>query len=76
MKPEEIQETLMEHRFRLESYDRLFQQHNQELVALKESMTQLKDELGKVTNRLIIALIVVTALGENAMPILLKLTGG
>jgi chromosome segregation ATPase len=76
MKPEDIQEKLMEHSFRLESYDRLFQQHNQELIALKESMTQLKDELGKVTNRLIIALIVVTALGENAMPLLLKLTGG
>jgi len=72
---EEIKNKLMEHDFRLQAYERLLEQHNVELSELKNSNDSLKNELSKVTNRLIIAMIVVALLGENAVPLLAKLAG-
>lgn len=75
MVDDEVRDKLMEHGFRLESYDRLFEQHTKELSELKKGFELLKNELSRVTNRLIMAMIIVALLGENAVPLLVKLSG-
>lgn len=72
---DDLRKQVMEHSFRLSTYDRLLEEQSKKMASLEAALVRLTDRLDKATNRLIFAMIAIVVLGENAMPFLLKLTG-
>jgi len=66
---------ILEHEFRLDAMERLFNKQEEVIETLSKSINNLEKSLEKTTSRLILALIVVSVLGNNALPFLLKLGG-
>lgn len=86
MEHEALKEKVIEHSFRLDSNERLAEQHNKEIGALRmatnqlrldlnDAMSGLRAELKTSVNKMIIAAGLIVLLGENALPVILKMVG-
>lgn len=67
---------ILEHEFRLEAFERLFANQEKVVADLAKSVADLQKQFTTSINRLIIAIIVVTLLGEEAIPTLIKMATG
>ena len=81
MGPEEIRSKLELHEYRMENFERLADDHNKELKALRAGQaelnttiiavkTQIGADLSRLTNRIILALIGLQVLGSDGVSIL------
>lgn len=67
---------ILEHEFRLDAFERLFANQEKVVDDLAKAVVRLENKLTAAINKLIVAIIVVALLGENAVPMLIGLAGG